>query len=154
MRDRPWLVVLICAAGVLALAYNLRAYRGLWTQPKQQVTGSSDAAPAADDGSQGPRAQPVAPMSEDEVSKLIASLPPSGRDPFRFMDVAADGDTAPPPLALVLQGTLVGTRRVAWINQRPRSEGEQIDGQLIERIEADHVVMRKGREEYPLWPAR
>ena len=157
MRDRPLLSLVICALGALALAYNVRVYSDLWSPPKgQEEAPTGEHADAKQTAKKSESAEPLAELSEDDLFKLLSALPQSNRDPFRFAEAqtaAAPAAELPERPALVLQGTLVGTRRVAWINQRAFSEGDEVEGQLIERIEADRVLLRRGSETYPLWPA-
>src|SRR5262245_20399114 len=129
MRDKPWFVPVVCILAALAIAYNLRVYSALWTQPKQENGAAAlpqehEAAGAAQPGTVPvPTARPLAAIPEMELAQVLAALPPTSRDPFAFADrdVAAQQEPgAAPPL--VLQGTLIGSRHVAWINQRAFGE--------------------------------
>lgn len=81
------------------------------------------------------------------------------RDPFevrldRFaVDPSVTAEPRPPEVAatqpvraagdLLLQGTLSGADRIAWINGRCVAEGEEIDGYRVEQVEPNRVVLSR-----------
>jgi hypothetical protein len=151
MRDKPWLLAIVGVLGAVAMVYNVRAYSALWTGPKGDP-GAADTGfePEEETDEQAVKAV-LGAIPHSQITAMLAGLTPSRRDPFFFATgVQAVVQTA--QSGLVLHGTLVGPRRVAWINQRARSVGEEIDGHVLERIEVDHVTLRRGDEEIELWP--
>ncbi|GMV98723.1 MAG: hypothetical protein HRF43_10960 [Phycisphaerae bacterium] len=106
--------------------------------------GASDVWPAVQ------RFQPMRP--------LVRNLE---RDPFKLLldrfavdpDAAAaertptpDAPTArpkPPEPELVLQGTLCGADKLAWINGRCVQEGDEIDGYRVEQVEPTRVTLTR-----------
>jgi hypothetical protein len=158
MLDDPRRVALVVGLGVLALAYNVWTYSSLWSSPNGVTARATEPLPSAEVPSgPEPAALAAAPLAEDEVAQIIAALPGAARDPFQFADPAPAAapalEAAPllPPSHLVLQGTLVGRRRAAWINQRALAEGELIDGHVLERIETGRVRLRRGDQVIELW---
>jgi hypothetical protein len=149
MRNKPVPLALLGIGGVIAMAYNMWAYSALWSEPKQDPTSVADELPeSSEEATPAGTVSMIETMTQTAVTKFVAELPPTGRNPFRFGGtgghVVADRTGVP----LLLQGTLVGTHRTAWINQRAHSEGDEIEGHVIERIDVDGVVLRPVHRPY------
>jgi|GEM_PF-4469666 len=103
--------------------------------------------------------RPVVPLSSVQLRDWLASLRVAGdveRNPFLTRAeeeqlrgaagvAGAGGRQSSRPR---VTGTLWSPqRRVAWVDGRPRVEGEQVGNARIVRIERDQVVMRRGGRE-------
>ena len=156
---RPVLVAFVLGVGSLAVLYNVRTYSRLFTPPKPHAMASvteKKAGSASAEGSVDADAV-LEPLAEPQLRAYLGRLVPTARDPFRFGGGGSQsGDGAGQPQALpVVQGILLGqTRRVAWINGRARSEGDEVDGHVLRRIDADRVIVERGGRQYELSPAR
>jgi hypothetical protein len=162
MTRRPWVVALLLAAGVMALVYNAKVYSELFAEPKPEAEApvvierpdpQSDAGEraASEEDAETPVPE-LAPLAQAGLDTFLASLPRVARDPFRFASeavAATDGAAVEPASATPrIEGVLIGEgRRVAFIAGRARSEGEEVAGHVIVRIEPGRVVLAfQGRE--------
>lgn len=162
MMRRPWLTTLLLIAGALALAYNVKVYSEIFATPKASAKPPASLETAVDVTEDEPRrdateAAPLAPLAQASLDAFLAGLPAQDRDPFRFASeqaapVVASGDA---PKLPTVEGVLIGEgRRVAFIDGRARSEGEEVNGHRIVRIEAARVVLLSEGREVALTPAR
>ena len=156
---RPALVACVLGVGALAVLYNVQTYSRLFAPPKPDVMASvteKNAGSASGDARADANGA-LEPLTEPRLHAYLGRLVPSARDPFRFGGSGAESvDDAGQPRALpVVQGILLGqSRRVAWINGRARSEGDEVDGHVLRRIDSDRVIVERGGRQYELSPAR
>jgi len=161
MTDKPAVVALVLALGVVAVGYNVWTYSQLFMSPKPTEVRSAEAsAPMGEVTAAEGDVPPVAPgrteMGGSELRQFMASLREAGRDPFLFgaMNDALTAEGEPASLPVV-QGILRGEgRSVAFVNGRAVSEGDEIDGLVLRYIADDHVVLLRDGEEYSVRPSR
>jgi hypothetical protein len=160
MTRRPWLVALLLAAGAMAVVYNAKVYSELFAEPNFTSEAAAPREPADEEGNAGETAASpedagapapeLAPLAQAALDAYLAGLPGDDRDPFRFASeeraagVALESASQTP----TVEGVLIGAgRRVAFIAGRARSEGEEVAGHVIVRIEPGRVVLAfRGRE--------
>jgi len=163
MTRRPGFVACILVLGLVAVFYNAYTYSQLFLGPNTSSMSSS----TQDDregkpGSGGDRdgsapTRELAPVGVAVIDAFLGGLPSRARNPFRTSQVVvpAGPSEGSAPALPVVQGILSGEgRRVAWINGRARSAGEEIDGLVLRRIERDRVIVEKDGQEYELLPTR
>lgn len=164
MTQRPQRVAIVLAIGALALLYNVWTYSGVFMQPNSSSMSSTtpdldmnvDDALSEDAESQAGLIS-IAPMSAMQLSALLSVLPSVERNPFEFARGIASGEIGEEgePTLPIVQGILRGEgRRVAWINGRACSEGEEVDGHVITRIESDRIFVERAGQEFELSPVR
>jgi hypothetical protein len=160
----PWVVALLLAAGAIALVYNARVYSELFAEPNasSETSAMPEEAPsemdaAEEEGTTATAAVEVAPIVQARLDAYLVTLSGLARDPFRFASddgpqSAVAGETGRVP---TVQGILIGEgRRVALIDGRARSEGEDVAGHRIVRIEPGRVVLWFEGREIDLSPVR
>ena len=160
MTRHPWVLALLLAAGAMALVYNAKVYRELFAEPNatsgaavaiQEPGQEGDAGEsgAPREGGEAP-ARTLAPLAQAGLDAFLAGLSSAGRDPFRFASEQGAVTQASEPASTTpsIEGVLIGEgRRVVFIGGRARSEGEEVAGHVIVRIEAQRVVLAvEGRE--------
>lgn len=93
---------------------------------------------------------PPAPVSRARLYGILQAVD-FERSPFllgheQFGGVLTESSGLPQ-----LAGTLIGAgRRIAWIDGRPRREGEYLGEFLVSEIKAEHVVLEREGRRYPL----
>lgn len=144
MTRNRWLALL--AAGVLVGIENYAFFR-----PGGEAKLSDASAWEAAEASPAPNAAPE-PLSYADLVVYAGGLSGDARSPFLTADEwarLAPGVSGPATGAgttPVLAGTLWSpTRRVAWIGDTPRSEGDTVGAYRIEVIEPRAAVLRAGR---------
>ena len=104
-------------------------------------------------------AVPLPPVTRQAWRTHLDGLADAGffaRSPFASADEAEPGAPGPvrqgAELRPVVTGTMVGERRVAWVDGYPRSEGDRVGRHEIRRIDADAVWFegRTGRFRVPV----
>jgi hypothetical protein len=150
--NRRVLAGLLAVAAVLVLVENCVYFRtmpgtgrslGPSVGPELESALAPEQAPA---GEQTTSTAPPHPISAEELAAVLAQVERE-RSPFLLQEsreIAVEPSAAAFPR---LAGTLVGRdRRVAWMDGRPRTEGERYGEFVVSRIERDRVVLaRNGR---------
>lgn len=155
VRGRAGTVALLLL-GAVAVLYNVRTYSQLFAQPKPSSMPSATSEKPERRSTPEPSAdEAVVPQSRAAVESFVGALPASQRDPFRFATSGGPHGDGAGPGSLTVQGILIGaTRRVVWINGRARSEGEEVDGHVLKRIEPDRVIVTRDGQETEVRPQR
>jgi len=147
----PKLAVLLVIGAIGVGFQNYVFFSGLPDAPKaaEEPEEEEERAVAAATG--------VEELAPQAVAAWLASQGGHERSPFLTeaeafehepQDVLAAGESGP---ALQLSGTLWSAgRRVAWINGRPRSEGDWVGQNQLVRIESRRVVLMRDGRRIPL----
>jgi hypothetical protein len=150
--NRRVLAGLLAVAAALVMVENwiyLRGTSGIGRPLRPSVDLEIESALAAEEpprGERTPSTAPPHPISAEELAAVVAQLERE-RSPF-LLEELREISVQPRTVALPrLAGTLVGSdRRVAWMDGRPRTEGESYGEFVVSRIERDRVVLaRNGR---------
>ncbi len=159
--QRPVVVATLLTLGALALAYNIWTYSKLFLKPNSSqvssVTRAEDSRtdPATNSDQPAPEVEGARPVSQAVLAVVLKQVGSRERNPFYFGGAqrqrTREGEE---DLLPVLQGIFRGEgRRIAWVNGRARSEGEELEGYVLSSIEADHVVLVRDGEQWILVPA-
>lgn len=109
------------------------------------------------DASRDEPAEPGFPavLSQAQLTSLLLRAEGRHHSPFLTLAEQAEQSRRGYPELPRLSATMIGTgRRVAWLDHRPHTEGEQFKGYLVQRIESNRAWLRHGDEviEVPLLP--
>ncbi|MCG8588411.1 MAG: hypothetical protein MJE66_03900 [Proteobacteria bacterium] len=150
------LVPLLLACGLLATAYNVVVFAGLFRGPNL-VGIEDDDSEERDSEEETGFAATLSDVSPREVREYLDGLATPFRNPFGFSAEGLDATTltgasaAPTRGPLVLEGTLWSRgRRVAWIDGHPRAEGDEFAGYQVVRIRPEAVWLLRHDEELRL----
>jgi hypothetical protein len=139
-----WGVVFLIVAAVVVAVENYLFFTG---GPDADRGAESDE--VADERTRADTEETGAPqpVNATQVAAWISLQPDDPRSPFLTRAEALVLGDEVRSLDLRLRGVLWGpTRRVAWIDGRPRSENDWVGEHRVERIEPEAVWLRRGDE--------
>jgi hypothetical protein len=147
----PKLAILLAAA---AIAVGIQNYVFWFGSADPRVASVRQ---SGDDGGDSAAAGRFEPEILDAASLAawLAAHPPSQRNPFfsASEELGLGGSRPAVSQGLPhLSGTLWSpARRVAWLDGRPRSEGDWVGDYRLAVIEASHVVLERSGSRVPLY---
>ncbi len=162
--SRKWMISLFVVASFAVAAQNIIYFRGT-TEPGEGAEWALDGEFDEEESDLGEtERERLRPLASARLVEYFETLPDQeyARNPFLTREEAdrLSGRLAVlAGSALASRPTLNGTlwsprRRVAWLDGRPRSEGDEFSGYTIERIEREAVVLRAGDEKVRLQVGR
>ena len=144
----PWVVSVLSLLAVVVVSYQMfpsRWQSGISPKapPQNPATVQSEPSTAPSNQASSPKGsnQPDAAIDPHYAESHLAGWTESpGRDPFLLVTLNAGTGAGTPVSRWKLQAIWSQTgRRVAVINRHVYSEGDEIDGYKIERIDTDRV---------------
>ena len=159
--NRRMLAVLLGVAALAVTIQNVIFFRSLSSPPAEAEDAFDEELAEQGEFAEQPELAPISYATAVEYLDTLSS-PEVPRSPFltraEAMDLAGHpfyppAGTGDPRAQPNLAGTLWSPdRRVAWIDGVPRSEGDEITGYRLERIEAGSVLLVRAGEEVRLLP--
>ena len=151
---RPRLVVPLLAAATLAIGVENWLYFSRDATPVAASASDAELSDAEGGGaevdSHGALAARTEPPPLLGVAALVALL--ASFDALRSPFLPAGAETAEDAGLPRFGGLLIGAeRRVAWLGDHARSEGQLYEGWTVARVEASRVVLERGGRRYSLW---
>lgn len=147
-------VVPLLALGTIAIGVENWLYFSADAHPLAAASSEADGADVEGDelaaGSGGAleaEAEPPPLLGLAELAALLESFD-GLRSPFLPDGAEHAEELGLPRFAGLLIG---GDRRVAWLGDHARSEGELYQGFSVTRVEASRVVLERGGRRYSLW---
>lgn len=88
---------------------------------------------------------PPAPVSSAQVTAMLLTASPLQRSPFLTRSEQKNLRGRDAFRLPRLSGVLISsTRRIAWLDDRPRGPGELFEDYVVEKIEPSYVVLKRG----------
>lgn len=151
---KPRIVVPLLAAATLAIGIENWLYFSRDAAPIAAAASDAEESFAEDGGleadSRGAheaRAAPPPLLGAAALAALLASF-----DALRSPFLPAGGEISEDLGLPSFGGLLIGTeRRIAWLGDHARSEGELYEGWTVARVEESRVVLERGGRRYSLW---
>jgi hypothetical protein len=151
-------LVPVLVVALLAVAVESWLYFSSGSGPVRSGNAAADEESVYDEelsaAGKGERTAPVLPpppLSRERLAAILGDLE-GNRSPFVMGIAGKESETVRAASRLpLLDGTLIGEgRRVAWVDGRPRREGERFGKFLLSRVEQNRVVVVRDGERFTL----